>query len=150
MGGVGEKTQTASRVEQGMLKNVAMTVKLVSSTGGRGVRLTSKAFGKVLHLAKMHGWSPGTLRGDPHSQACETAVILPHIGQFTPGAVSSAEAEGLRRAITRALAVGDVASDGTAQFASEVLLQLSRGGSFQVRFELETLSRETETLAGSR
>jgi len=132
-----------------MLKTVGMTVKLVSSTGGRGVRMSPKAFGKVLHLARMHGWLPGTLEGDPRSQACETAVILPHIGQFTPGPFSSADADGLRRAITRALAVGDVASDGAAQFASEVLLQLARGGGFQVGFELETLSRETETLAGA-
>jgi hypothetical protein len=124
-----------------------MTVKLVSSTEARGVRMSPKAFGKVLHLARMHGWSPESPGGDPRSQTCETAVILPHIGQFTPGPFSSADAEGLRRAITRALAVGEVASDGAVQFASEVLLQLARAGSFQVRFELETLSRETETAA---
>ena len=68
-----------------MLRLTSMTVKLVSGTGVQDVRMSPSVLGKVLQLAKIHGWSPGTRRGAPDAQACGTAEILPHVGKYTPG-----------------------------------------------------------------
>ena len=50
-----------------------------------------------------------------------------------PGRVSRADAEGLRIALTRALATGTVAAEGTVEMAAGTLLQVAREGAFQVR-----------------
>jgi hypothetical protein len=127
-----------------------MTVEVVSETDGRVHRMNPKAFGKLLHIARLHGWVPEKLSSGWPSDTWETTMILPHIGPYMPGRVSRLDAEGLKRALMRARATGSVALDGTAVIASEMLLQAARAGAFQVRFtRSESLEpRLMETVVG--
>lgn len=64
-----------------------------------------------------------------------------------PGRISRADAEGLRLALTRALATGAVAVEGTVQLASVTLLQVARAGAFRVCWT-NTESLESQSLFG--
>jgi hypothetical protein len=59
-----------------------------------------------------------------------------------PCRVSRADAEGLRIALTRALATGVVAVEGTVQYAATTLLQVARAGAFRVRVRLSDSSEQ--------
>ena len=63
-------------------------------------------------------------------------------------AVSRADAEGLRIALTRALATGAVAVEGTVQVASGTLLQVAREGPFRVRLG-RSVSLDPQPLFGA-
>jgi hypothetical protein len=115
-----------------MLKQTGMTFKLVSLVDGRTCHINPKEFGKLLHMARLNGWQPERVPHEWPSDSWETEVILPHLGPYMPGRVSRADAEGLRIALTRALATGDVAAEGTVQLASVNLLQMARSGAFRV------------------
>jgi hypothetical protein len=112
-----------------------MTVELVNAANGRTFRMTPRAFGKLLHLARFNGWLPEKTSHDWPSKSWGTEIILPHVGRYLPGTVSKEDAAGLLRALIRANATGEVASDGSLQFASQALLQMARDGSFDVRFD---------------
>ncbi len=123
-----------------MLSYCSMTVELVSHTTGQVSRLSSKAFGKLLHLAKLNGWWPEKAAQDWPEQNWDTQVILPYIGPYMPGSISKPDAEGLMRALIRASATGQTALDGSVLFASSVLLQVARAGGFHVRFNAAALA----------
>lgn len=123
-----------------VLSYCSMTVELVSHTTGQVSRLSSKAFGKLLHLAKLNGWWPEKAAQDWPEQNWDTQVILPYIGPYMPGSISKPDAEGLMRALIRASATGQTALDGSVLFASSVLLQVARAGGFQVRFNAVALA----------
>ena len=80
-----------------------MTIELVSEAGDRSYKMRPKAFGKLLHMARLHGWHPERVPHAWPSDSWETEIILPHLGPYMPGRVSRADAEGLRMALTRAL-----------------------------------------------
>ena len=115
-----------------MLFHVGMTLELVSELGGRTYKMNPKPFGKLLHMARLNGWQPERVPQEWPSNSWETEIILPHLGPYMPGRVSRADAEGLRVALTRALATGAVAVEGTVQLASVTLLQVARAGAFRV------------------
>ncbi len=92
-----------------------------------------KELGKVLHMARLEGWQPQRLPHEWPSESWETAIILPHLGPYMPGRISRSDAENLRVALTRALATGTVAAEGTVQTAAVTLLQMAREGAFHVR-----------------
>lgn len=94
--------------------------------------MNPKAFGKLLHLARLNGWQPERVENEWPSESWETEIILPHLGPYMPGRVSRADAEGLKVALTRALATGAVAVEGTVHLASVTLLQVARAGAFRV------------------
>jgi hypothetical protein len=110
-----------------------MMVELVSDVGGRVSKINRKAFAKLLHIAWLHGWRPERVPQAWPSNSWETEIIVPHLNPYLPGVVSRNDAEGLKRALTRAMATGDVAADGTVPIASVTLLQAAREGGFQVR-----------------
>lgn len=109
-----------------------MTFELVSAVDGRIYKMNPKAFGKLLHLARLNGWQPERVENEWPSESWETEIILPHLGPYMPGRVSRADAEGLKVALTRALATGAVAVEGTVHLASVTLLQVARAGAFRV------------------
>jgi len=125
-----------------------MTIELVSEAGGRSYKMRPKAFGKLLHMARLHGWHPERVPHAWPSDSWETEIILPHLGPYMPGRVSRADAEGLRMALTRALATGAVAVEGTVQLASVTLLQVARAGGFRVRV-INSGSLEPQPLVGA-
>jgi hypothetical protein len=114
-------------------KSRAMTLELISEGTGRKYDIKPKVLGKLLHLARLEGWEPERVSPDWPSESWETSIILPHLGPYMPGRVSRADAEGLRIALTRALATGSVAAEGSVQYAAGTLLQVAREGSFRVR-----------------
>ncbi len=109
-----------------------MTFKLVSEVGGKSYTISGKSLGKLLHIARLNGWSPERVSSEWPSGTWETEIILPHLGPYMPGRVSTTDAEGLKVALTRALATGAVAVEGTVQHASATLLQVARAGAFRV------------------
>ena len=111
----------------------AMILELVCEHSGKKFDIKPKALGKLLHLARLEGWHPERVSPEWPSDSWETAIILPHLGPYMPGRVSRADAEGLRIALTRALATGSVAAEGSVQYAAGTLLQVARQGSFRVR-----------------
>jgi len=125
-----------------------MTIELVSEAGDRSYKMRPKAFGKLLHMARLHGWHPERVPHAWPSDSWETEIILPHLGPYMPGRVSRADAEGLRMALTRALATGAVAVEGTVQLASVTLLQVARAGGFRVRVS-SSGSLEPQPLVGA-
>jgi hypothetical protein len=130
-----------------VLVGVGMTFELVSEVGGRTYKINPKSFGKLLHLARLNGWHPERVPNEWPSASWETEIIIPHLGPYMPGRVSRADAEGLRVALTRALATGAVAVDGTVQLASVTLLQVARAGGFRVCLS-RTESLEPQSLSG--
>jgi hypothetical protein len=118
--------------EWNVLFRAAMMLELISEVSGRKFHIAPKALGKLLHLARLEGWQPERVSNDWPSDSWETEIILPHLGPYMPGRVSRGDADGLRRALTRALATGTVAADGTVQVAAETLLQITRQGAFRV------------------
>ena len=110
-----------------------MTIELVSLVEGRSYKMHPKAFGKLLHMARLEGWHPERVSNEWPSDSWKTEIILPHLGPYMPGRVSRADAEGLRVALTRALATGVVAVEGTVQYAAATLLHVTRAGAFRVR-----------------
>ena len=116
-----------------MLIRVGMTLELMSESSGRSYNMKRKALGKLLHMARLEGWQPERVSHQWPSDSWETEIILPHLEAYMPGRVSRADAEGLRIALTRALATGTVAAEGTVEMAAGTLLQVAREGAFQVR-----------------
>jgi len=119
--------------EWDLLVPTGMTLELVSEVNGRSYHMSPKTFGKLLHMARLQGWEPERVPNEWPSDSWETEIILPHLGPYMPGRVSRADAEGLRMALTRALATGAVAVEGTVQFAAGTLVQVAREGAFRVR-----------------
>jgi hypothetical protein len=115
-----------------MLVDSGMTFELVSVVDGRICHINPKELGKLLHMARLNGWKPERVPNEWPSDSWETEIILPHLGPYMPGRISRADAEGLRIALTRALATGDVAAEGTVQLAAVTLLQVARAGAFRV------------------
>src|SRR5262245_5209318 len=103
-----------------------MVLELVSEESGRSYQMKPKALGKLLHMARLEGWYPQRVPHEWPSDSWDTEMILPHLGPYIPGRVSKTDAEGLRIALTRALATGTVAAEGTVQIAAGTLLQLAR------------------------
>ena len=116
-----------------MLICAGMTLELMSEVSGRTYDIKPRALGKLLHIARQEGWQPERVSHNWPSDSWETEIILPHLGAYMPGRVSRADAEGLRIALTRALATGTVAAEGTVQVAAGTLLQVAREGPFWVR-----------------
>lgn len=125
-----------------------MTIEIVSEANGRSYKMSPKAFGKLLHLARLEGWYPERVAHEWPSASWETEIILPHLGPYMPGRVSRSDAEGLKIALTRALATGVVAIEGTVQFAAGTLLQVARAGAFRVRLQTSR-SEDPQPICGA-
>jgi hypothetical protein len=110
-----------------------MTLELVSENSGRKFDMNAKTFCKVLHLARLEGWQPENVSSDWLSETESVSVPSPNFAANVPNRVSDADAEDLRRVLTRAMATGTVAAIGSVQFAAGTLLQIAREGAFLIR-----------------
>jgi hypothetical protein len=110
-----------------------MTLELVSVVSERRYFINPKALGKLLHMARLHGWQPERVPNQWPSETWETEIILPHLGPYMPGRVSREDANGLKSALTKAMATGAVAAEGNLQLAAGTLLQVARDGAFRVQ-----------------
>jgi len=119
-----------------------MTIELISNATGQVIQMSVRAFGKLLHLAKKNGWEPERGPQDWPDANWDTQIFLPYVGRYMPGVISATEAQGLRRALVRASATGQIAMDGSLRIASEALLHTTREGPFRVRcVEVEPVAR---------
>ena len=121
-----------------------MVLELESEAGGRKYLMRPQALGKVLDLARQEGWRAESLNTD----SCDTAIVLPHFGPYVPSRISKLDANGLRVALTKALATGTVAAVGSDQAAANTVLQVAREGAFRVRVAKAEPSPEPPTFAG--
>jgi len=110
-----------------------MLLELVSEVGGRIHPIQPAVLGKVLSLARQEGWQADPVLDQCVSDSRDTAIVLPHFGAYMPSRVSRSDAEGLRIALTRALATGTVAANGADQAGANTLLQVTREGAFRIR-----------------
>jgi len=109
--------------------------------------MSTRAFGKLLHLARFNGWQPEKEAPEHPSRSWDTEIILPHVGAYLCGTVSKTDAHALMRALTRANATGEVAMDGTLLFPVMGLLDIVRGGGFEVRLGPSPINRVHEPMA---
>ena len=112
-----------------------MKIEVVSSRTGRTCRVGPKDFGKLLHLARFHGWHPQ--RADPNwpSPAWNTEIILPHVGAYLAGAVSELDAQDLASALSQVIQSESSGLDPTLHFAALAVLEVAKGGAFEVHLE---------------
>jgi len=114
-------------------KSLGMMLELLSELGGRHYLLRPSALGKVLELACQEGWQADRVLCAGDRDTSDTAIVLPHFGRYMPSRVSRVDAEGLRIALTKALATGTAAAVGSDQAAANTLLQVAREGAFRIR-----------------
>jgi hypothetical protein len=112
-----------------------MKIEVVNRRTGRTCWVASKVFGKLLHLARSHGWSPQ--RTDPEwpSASWNTELILPHVGAYMPGTVSDLDARDLASALSKAIAAEPPSLHPTLHFAALAVLDVAQGGEFEVQLE---------------
>lgn len=112
-----------------------MTIELRSNTTGRVCRIAPKSFGKLLHLARFHGWIPEQANGEWPSPNWNTEIILPHVGAYMTGTVSKADAESLAAAIQRVIESESSGLDQRLYFAALAALEVAKNGEFEVAME---------------
>lgn len=112
-----------------------MTIELRSQTNGRVCKIAPKAFGKLLHLARFHGWEPEQTTGDWPSAAWDTEIILPHVGAYMAGSVSKEDALKLTQALERVVDSESSGLDQKLYFAALGVLEIAKNGDFDVAFE---------------
>jgi hypothetical protein len=112
-----------------------MTIELRSQTTGRICKLAPKAFGKLLHLAKFHGWDPEQVSGQWPSSSWNTEIILPHVGAYMTGSVSKEDAEQLCMALERVIDSESSGLDQKLYFAALGVLEVAKSGVFDVALE---------------
>src|SRR5260221_1205544 len=129
-------TASAKQLEEWkLLSNEVMTLQLISENSGRSYKLTRKVLARLLYLARNEGWCHERVPPEGNSESWNPANNLTPFEPYMSGRVSRRDAEGLRIALTRALATGSVAADGTVQFTAGTLLQVAREGPFLVNLD---------------
>jgi hypothetical protein len=124
-----------------------MTIELAGRVTRKPFKLNPRAFGKLLHVARLHGWDPEQLPEQTPTVSWDTQVVLPHFGPYLPGSFSPSDAEGLRRALVKASATGAIAVEGTLQIAAQTLLHVAKEGGFEVRLTPSDCPEPSSALA---
>ena len=114
-----------------------MTIELFSNNSGRACKLAPKAFGKLLHLARFHGWTPEQVGNDWPSTSWNTEIILPHVGPYMTGTVSKPDAARLTTALQKVIESESSGLDQRLYFAALGVLEVAKDGDFDVRLEAE-------------
>jgi len=112
-----------------------MTIELRSNTTGRVCRIAPKSFGKLLHLARFHGWEPEQVSSEWPSPSWNTEIILPHVGAYMAGPVSKMDADSLATAIQRVIESESSGLDQCLYFAALAVLEVAKNGEFDVALE---------------
>jgi len=114
---------------------LGVKIEIVNSRTGRVCRVAPKDFGKLLHLARFHGWSPQRADPDWPSPAWNTEIILPHVGAYMAGSVSELDAQELASALSKVIQSESSGLDPTLYFAALAVLEVAKGGEFEVHLE---------------
>jgi hypothetical protein len=118
-----------------VLTDRIMKVNIISTSTGRGLTMTPRDFGKLLHVARLSGWQPERLAGDWPGDAWNTQIVLPHIGPYLPGAVSYSDADDLCKALRKVAAKGDPFVRGRLYLDLLMLIEVTKQGGFMVHLE---------------
>jgi hypothetical protein len=108
-------------------------IEVQSNVSGRSCRMSPRDFGKVLHLARFHGWEPERAAENWPSSDWNTEIVLPHIGSYMMGTVSKTDAARLAGALAAMLASESTGLDQTVLFGALALQRLAKDGEFDVR-----------------
>ncbi|MGA1238446.1 MAG: hypothetical protein ACO34E_16470 [Limisphaerales bacterium] len=122
-----------------------MMIEVRSCGSGRVCRLAPKAFGKLLHLARFHGWKPEQVNSEWPSETWNTEIVLPHVGAYMTGRVSQSDAGQLCAALGRVIDSESSGLDQRLYFAALGLVEVTKSGEFEV-----LLSEESVALSGKR
>jgi hypothetical protein len=110
-----------------------MKIEVLNRRTGRTCWVASKVFGKLLHLARSHGWHPQ--RADPAwpSPSWNTELVLPHVGAYMAGTVSESDAQGLASALSRMIAAEPKDVHPSVYLAAQAVLDVAKAGEFEVQ-----------------
>lgn len=115
-----------------MLTTSGMKANLVVEAQGRCVNLASNTVGKLLWVARSHGWHPPRAAEAWAADAWDTELILPRVESYFDGFVSESDAEELSRAFRRILAEGDTEMTSSMYLALLLLLRVADQGEFNI------------------
>jgi hypothetical protein len=109
-----------------------MMIKLIVGPGNGELLIPPRTFGKLLHLARFHGWLPEKLPAEWPSESWNTEVILPHLGPYLPGPVSESDGLALAEALREVMRSESGLLDGEEYVGLLTLLKAATQGSFEV------------------
>jgi hypothetical protein len=118
-----------------MLAITGMTANLVIESQGRSLNLASNTFGKLLWVARSHGWQPEKAPEQWSNARWETEVMFPVIDTYLDGTVSRSDARELGKALKRILTSGDSGMSSSMYLALLMLLRVANQGAFAVHAE---------------
>jgi len=111
-------------------------IKLITSARGDGVLIAPRTFGRLLHLARFHGWRPEKVSHEWPSGSWDTEVILPHLGPYMPGHVSESDGFALAKALRELMASESGLLHGNEYLGLLILLKATTHGAFEVKTRL--------------
>jgi len=108
-----------------------MMIKLITSAREDGVLIAPRTFGKLLHLARFHGWRPEKVPHEWPSGSWDTQVILPHLGPYMPGPVSESDGFALAKALREVMRSESGLLQGKEYLGLLILLKATTHGAFE-------------------
>lgn len=128
-----------------MLAITGMTANLVIESQGRSLNLAANTFGKLLWVARSHGWKPEKAPEDWTNARWDTEIMFPVIDTYLDGTVSASDAGRLAQALQRILSSGDSDMSSSMYLALLMLLRVANQGSFAVHAAEEAVKAERST-----
>jgi len=110
-----------------------MMIKLATDSQEDGLLLAPRTFGKLLHLARFHGWCPEKVPHEWPSRSWDTEVILPHLGPYLPGPVSESDGLSLARALREVMRSESGPLQSEEYMGLLILLKVTSQGTFEVK-----------------
>jgi hypothetical protein len=120
-----------------------MNIELVSVRSGLCFRLDGRSYGKLLHLARFHGWQPERLSEPPPPESADTVIVMRHVQPYMMCGVSETDAGSLLLALRRMIASEAAVFEPVLHFAALGMARVAQEGAFEV------LVQETPTSAVS-
>jgi hypothetical protein len=107
-------------------------IKLVTNLRGDGFLIAPRTFGKLLHLARFHGWRPEKVSHDWPSGSWDTEIVLPHLGPYMPGPVSESDGFALSKALRQVMISEPAMLQAEEYLGLLILLKATAHGAFEV------------------
>jgi len=127
-----------------MLASRGVTTEVIIQAQGRDVCVPSNTFGKLLWVARSHGWRPEKGLSVRPAGQWDTEIMGPSLADYMDGIVSEPDAEALRKALKHILASVDGQMSSSTYLAMLLLLRVANHGSFVVHPATEVLGRRSE------
>jgi len=120
-----------------LLSEKRMMIELIAGEMGHRFRIAPRTFGKLLHLARFHGWRPERAVHEWPSEAWDTKVILPHLGAYMPGPVTRSDSSALADALRKVMVSESGLLEADEYLPLLALLKVTSFGAFEVKMITE-------------